>query len=266
MPQLSIVIPAYNEETRLPATLDSVCRFLGQHGKSFEVVVVDDGSHDGTADVVQNYAKANPEVRLVSYQPNRGKGFAVRTGMLAARGDLLLMNDADGSSPIEEIVRLEHAIADGADIAFGSRAKPDPTRVVQAQAHRKFIGNTFNLIVQSLLLPGLYDTQCGFKMFKRAVARDVFSVNRINGFGFDVEVLYIARKRGYKISEIAINWANVEGSKVNVLIDSPKMFIEVLKVTFASWTGMYKPRNIGGRLPGEGLIGVSDRDRDDVAE
>ncbi len=262
MPELSIIIPAYNEESRLPGTLESVSRFLQEHGKSYEIVVVDDGSHDATADVVQNYCANHSEVRLVSYQPNRGKGFAVRTGMLAARGDLLLMNDADGSSPIEEIVRLEDAIAYGADIAFGSRAKPDATRTVQAQAHRKFIGNTFNFIVQSLLLPGLYDTQCGFKMFKRSAARDIFSVNRINGFGFDVEVLYIGRKRGYKITEVAINWANVEGSKVNVLIDSPKMFLEVLKVTFASWVGMYKPQK-RPRLPGEGLIGVSDRDRDD---
>lgn len=263
MPQLSIVIPAFNEENRLPATLDSVSQFLTEQGKSFEIVVVDDGSHDGTADVVQAYSQKNPQVRLVSYQPNRGKGFAVRTGMLAARGDLLLMNDADGSSPIEEMIRLEDAIAGGADIAFGSRAKPDPTRKVQAQAHRKFIGNTFNFIVQSLLLPGFYDTQCGFKMFRRAVARDIFSVNRINGFGFDVEILFIGRKRGYKISEVAINWSNVEGSKVNVLVDSPKMFLEVLKVTFASWLGMYKPGKTG-RLQGEGLMGVSDRDQDDA--
>ena len=264
MPELSIIIPAYNEESRLPATLDSVHEFLEQHGKSFEIVVVDDGSHDRTADVVQRYAAENPEVRLVSYQPNRGKGFAVRSGMLAARGDVLLMNDADGSSPIEELVRLEDAIASGADIAIGSRAKPDTTRKVQAQVHRKFIGNTFNFIVQSLLLPGLFDTQCGFKMFKRAAARDIFSVNRIDGFGFDVEVLFIGRTRGYKITEVAINWANVEGSKVNVLVDSPKMFFEVLKVLLASWTGMYKPGK-KGRLQGEGLIGVSDRDRDDAS-
>lgn len=262
MPELSVIIPAYNEENRLPATLESVHRFLSQSNRSFEIVVVDDGSHDSTAEVVQSYSERKPEIRLVSYQPNRGKGFAVRTGMLAARGDFMLMNDADGSSPIEELVRLEEAIAGGADIAFGSRAKPDPTRKVQAQVHRKFIGNTFNFIVQSLLLPGLYDTQCGFKMFKRNVARDVFSVNRIDGFGFDVEVLYIGRTRGYKISEVAIHWANVEGSKVNVLVDSPKMLVEVLKVAVSSWMGMYRPGK-KSRLQIEGLNGVSDRDRDD---
>ncbi|MBX9723140.1 MAG: glycosyltransferase, partial [Candidatus Obscuribacterales bacterium] len=185
-------------------------------------------------------SKSHPEVRVESYQPNRGKGYAVRHGMMAAKGEAMLINDADGSSPIEEVERLEESLSRGADVAIGSRAKPDESRKVEALMHRKFIGNTFNAIVQSLLLPGFYDTQCGFKLFKRAAARDIFSVNRIDGFGFDVEVLYIAKLRGYKIDEIAINWANMEGSKVNVLVDSPRMLFEVFKVTMSAWFGLYK--------------------------
>ena len=264
MPELSVIITAYNEESRLPRTLASICAFLGERGRSFEVLVVDDGSDDRTTDAVMSYSKAHAQVRVLSYQPNRGKGFAVRTGILAAKGDYLLIDDADGSSPIEEVERLEKAIADGADLAIGSRAKPDDSRTVEALTHRKFVGNTFNFIVQSLLLPGVFDTQCGFKLFKRTVARDVFSVNRIDGFGFDVEVLYIARSRGYKIAEVAINWANMEGSKVNVLVDSPKMFIDVLKVAGLSWLGAYR-RGAKAERPCGGLIDVTDRERDDAS-
>lgn len=240
MPDLSVVIPAYNEESRLPKTLDSIYAFLSSRSKTFEILVVDDGSHDHTTDMVIEYSKTHPEVRVHSYQPNKGKGHAVRAGMLNAKGDLLLIDDADGSSPIEEVERLEDAIARGADIAIGSRAKPDESRKVDALVHRKFIGNTFNAIVQSLLLPGIYDTQCGFKMFKRDIARDIFGVNKIDGFGFDVEVLYIGKIRGYKIEEVAINWANMEGSKVNVLVDSPKMLLEVMKVALSAWFGVYR--------------------------
>lgn len=242
MPQLSVVIPAYNEQSRLPATLESVYQYLMTRGHTFEILVVDDGSHDNTGDLVQSFANEHPGVRLLSYQPNQGKGHAIRAGILSAKGDLVLIDDADGSSPIEEVARLERAITGGADIAIGSRAKPDETREVKALAYRKFIGNTFNMIVQ-LLLPGIYDTQCGFKLFKIDVARDIFSVSQINGYGFDVEVLHIARIRGYQIAEVGINWHNVEGSKVNVLTDSPKMFIEVLRIAARSLAGRYKARS-----------------------
>lgn len=240
MPNLSVIIPAYNEERRLPATLASVHEYLLMLGESFEILVVDDGSLDGTGDVVEDFAAEHSHVRLISYSPNKGKGHAVRVGMLAAAGDFLLIDDADGSSPISEIPRLNDAIAGGADIAIGSRAKPDPERVVKALAYRTYIGNTFNMIVQFLLLPGLYDTQCGFKLFKRAVAHDLFSVAHLDGFGFDVEILFIARLRGYSVSEVAIDWTNVEGSKVNVFFDSPKMLMEVLWIAAGSWFGRYK--------------------------
>ncbi len=240
MTELSVVIPAYNEERRLPTTLDSVYQYLCGIGKEFEIVVVDDGSLDNTAAMVESYAATRPEIRLLSYSPNKGKGHAVRVGMLAARGDLVLFDDADGSSPIHEEQLLNQAITGGSDLAIASRAKPDDNRTVKALPYRKYIGNAFNMIVQCLLLPGLYDTQCGFKMFKREVAHDLFSVAHLNGFAFDVEVLFIARLRGYKVSEVPINWSNVEGSKVNVLLDSPKMLLEVLWIAAGAWFGRYK--------------------------
>lgn len=240
MPRISVIIPAYNEEHRLPATLDSVCDYLKLTDEDFEVLVVDDGSHDRTGEVVESFAAKHPQVRLLSYQPNHGKGHAIRTGILSAKGDVLLIDDADGSSPIEELGRLMTGIESGADIAIGSRAKPDENRKVEALVHRKLIGNTFNAIVQRLLLPGIYDTQCGFKLFKREAAHSIFSLSRIDGYGFDVEVLYIARLRGYRITEVAIDWHNVGGSKVNVLTDSPRMFFEVIKIWLSGATGYYK--------------------------
>lgn len=249
MPQLSVVIPAYNEERRLPSTLESVYAFLSEHYQDFEIVIVDDGSIDHTVDVVDEFARHHDGVRLITYSPNQGKGFAVRKGVLNAKGDLILIDDADGSSPIEEVTRLEEAIALGADVAIGSRNKPDPSRVVKTHLHRKYIGNTFNLIVQSLLLPGIYDTQCGFKLFKKSVAQDIFSVSVLNGFAFDVEILYISRLRNYRIEELAINWTNVAGSKVNVVVDSLLMFLEVIGITGRKWLGMY--RRLPPPKPGE---------------
>ncbi len=236
-----MIIPAYNEEARLPRTLDSVYTYLSNRGLAFEIIVVDDGSIDHTVQEVESFAENRPNVRVIQYAPNQGKGYAVRTGMLAASGELVLFNDADGASPIEEIEKLEKSIANGADVAIGSRAKPDKTRTIKALASRKFIGNTFNLMVQSLVLPGYHDTQCGFKLFRHKVSQDIFSVSRLNGFAFDVEVLYIAKIRHYRVDEIAINWTNIDGSKVNVLTDSPKMLIELLKVAVGAWFGKYKP-------------------------
>lgn len=247
MPEISVVIPAYNEALRLPSTLDSVHRYLFDNYGAFEIIIVDDGSQDGTMAVVEEFAKHHDGVRLLAHTPNQGKGYAVRHGMLAATGDVVLFNDADGSSPIEEVARLHEAIKNGADIAIGSRNKPDPQTKVEALPHRKLIGNTFNLIVQTILLPRIFDTQCGFKLFKRAVAQDVFALAQLDGFAFDVEVLFIGRCHGYKIEELAINWKNVEGSKVNVIVDSMKMFLEVLSIRLRSWFGLYKRRETASK-------------------
>jgi len=240
MPYLSVIIPAFNEERRLPPTLQSIHEYLMQRGVSFEILIIDDGSTDHTIETVQEFGKHHDGVRLISYAPNQGKGYAVRTGMLAATGDYLLLDDADGSSLIEELERLEEAVRSGANIAIGSRNMPEVGTKIDALQYRKYIGNTFNTIVQSLLLPGIRDTQCGFKLYKHEAAQDVFSVSSQNGYAFDVEVLFIARIRGYKITEVAINWHNVEGSKVNVVVDSAKMFLEVVRIAFGAFFGRYK--------------------------
>lgn len=242
MIDLSVVIPAYNEESRILPTLESVHAFLNKNFPAFEIIVVNDGSRDSTSQVVTEFAKHHEGVRLIAYEVNKGKGYAVRVGMLAASGNLILMNDADGSSPIQEVLRLKEAMENGADIVIASRAKEDPTRVVKALAYRTYMGNTFNSIVQWLLLPGLKDTQCGFKLFKRPVAQDIFSCSRIDGYAFDVEVLYIAKCRNYKIVEIAIDWTNVTGSKINVLVDSAKMLFQVIKVKANSVSGHYRQK------------------------
>lgn len=239
MPQLSVIIPAYNEEMRLPATLSSVHEFLSQRKEPFEIIIVDDGSRDGTASIVRKFQAQHQGVNLISYKPNQGKGHAVRTGMLAAGGDLLLLNDADGASPISELPRLEEAIAKGASVAIGSRAKPGADTRVNALAHRKHIGNTFNFIVQSLVVPGIYDTQCGFKLFKREAGRELFAVSRLTGYAFDVELLYLARLKGLEIAEIPINWTNITGSKVNLLSDPLKMLIDILKIVVRRHSGEY---------------------------
>jgi dolichyl-phosphate beta-glucosyltransferase len=206
---------------------------LRTRGKSFEIVVVDDGSFDGTASLVGEFSADNREVRLISYEQNRGKGFAVRTGVLSATGDVVLVNDADGSSPIEELERLERAINSGADIAFGSRNMQQPDAKTETRFDRKHIGNLFNLIVQFLLLPGIRDTQCGFKLFGRHAAQDLFKRSTQDGFAFDVEILLLARLRHYKVTEVPINWHNVDGSKVSVFHDGLKMLLQVLRIAIA---------------------------------
>jgi dolichyl-phosphate beta-glucosyltransferase len=242
MPALSIVIPAYNEQRRLPVTLDSVHGFCTEQLLDFELIIVDDGSKDGTRLVVEEFAKHHDGVRLISYQPNQGKGHAVKVGVLAAKGDFVLLDDADGNASIEEIVRLRESIDNGADVAIGSRAKPAGGTVVKALAYRTFMGNTFNRIVQSLLLPGIHDTQCGFKLFKSKAAHDIFSASKIKGFAFDVEILYLARLYHYKIAEVPVNWHNVPGSKVNVVTDSIKMLGEVFRIFIYSLAGSYKQK------------------------
>lgn len=240
MLDISVVIPAYNEENRLPATLESVYEYLKSSGKSFEILIVDDGSQDKTAAVVESFAKHAEGVRLLTYSPNQGKGYAVRTGILSCLGATILIDDADGSSPISELSKLEQAVGNGFDIAIGSRAKLSTTTKVTALSYRKFLGNTFNAIVQALLLPGMLDTQCGFKLFRRKAAMEAFSQARLKGYGFDVETLYIARIHGYKIEEVPINWNHVDGSKVNVVFDSACMFFEILGIAFSAVLGRYK--------------------------
>lgn len=250
MPHLSVIIPAYNEEKRLPSTLESVHNFLSESDHDFEIIIVDDGSNDNTKAVVNDFAGSHCSVRLIAHSPNMGKGYSVREGMLKAEGEFLLLDDADGASPIAEVSRLMKAIEAGADVAIGSRAKPGDETVVKALSHRKHIGNTFNMIVQSSLLPGIQDTQCGFKLFKREVAKELFSIARLNRYAFDVEILYLARFKGYEIAEVPINWTNIEGSKINLVTDPLNMLFEIGKVILWRVCGSYgklsKPKQISG--------------------
>lgn len=239
--ELSIVVPAYNEEARLPKTLLSTYEYLHSRGLSYEILVVDDGSSDDTGHVVKQFESLTPTVRLLTYPKNRGKGYAVRFGVLNARGHLVLFMDADGSTPIEEIERLEAAIAAGAHIAIGSRARYSRDTGVKTVWYRKFIGRTFSAIVNVLILPGIADTQCGFKLFLRPAAQLIFRRQQQERFSFDVEVLYLARRAHLRIAEVPVNWANVPGSKVSIARDSLLMLRDVVGMRIRALLGGYTP-------------------------
>lgn len=223
--ELSVVVPAYNEELRLPPTLIEMIDYLDARRRGYEIIVVDDGSTDGTSGVVGRFEKIRPQVRLIKLARNCGKGHAVRTGMLNAKGKMVLFADADGSTRFQDLELLEREISSGAGVAFGSRALASQSTRVKAIWYRKIIGRVFNFFVNTLLLPGVKDTQCGFKMFSREVAESLFSKQTIDGFNFDVEVLYLARKSGVKSIEVPVNWRSMPGSKVNLALDSAKMLL-----------------------------------------
>jgi len=233
---LSVVIPAWNEEARLPETLRRVVGFLSERGAAFEVLVVDDGSTDGTAAVVEGFG--SPSVRLRRSGENRGKGHAVRTGMLEARGDRRLMSDADLSTPIEDLVKLEDAFARGAQVAIGSRAVPGANVEVRQGAFREGMGRLFNLAVRGLLLPDLRDTQCGFKLFSARAAQAAFSPSRLEGFCFDVEVLVAARARGFSIVEVPVTWRNDAATRVG-LLKGAQAFADLLGIRRRRDRGAY---------------------------
>lgn len=230
---LSVVIPAFNEEKRLPFTLVDTLDFLEKQRYLFEIIIVDDGSFDGTCEVVNRFVRMGKPVNLISYKPNQGKGNAVKTGALAAVGNQILLADADGATPIAELKRLEMAIQNGADIAIGSRAVKSEETKIETAWYRRFLGQAFNRVVNLIAVPGIRDTQCGFKLFTNSAARFLFSKQRSNGFSFDVEILYLAQKSGMQIAEVPINWHNVPGSKVNLVADSIRMFRDVCR--FKAW-------------------------------
>ncbi len=224
----SVVIPAYNEAERLPAYVLEVIAFFEGRGEPYEVIVVDDGSRDGTRDAVRELQAAHPRLRLITLPQNRGKGHAVRVGMVNARGGFRLFADADGATPIGELRRLLPALRAGADVVIGSRALADPAVSVEARAHRVWAGRVFNWLVARLGLSGITDSQCGFKCFRAPAAEDLFRALRTDGYGFDVELLLLAQRRRYRIAEVAINWADQPGSKVKVLTDGPRMLWQIL--------------------------------------
>ncbi|MBI5086518.1 MAG: glycosyltransferase family 2 protein [Acidobacteria bacterium] len=241
MRSLSIIIPAFNEERRLPATLETVRAFLAGRALDFvEVVVVDDGSSDSTAEIVRQSSAADPRVRLLQNPGNRGKGYAVRHGMQEARGEWILFTDADLSAPIEELEKLQAAVEkEGAAGAIGSRALNRKLVGKHQSFFREFSGRVFNLAMR--LVTGLpyRDTQCGFKMFSREAAGVIAARQQSDGFGFDVEILYIARKHGLRVVEVPVRWFNVEGTKVS-LWNGISAFADPLRVRWNDIKGLYR--------------------------
>ncbi|MEO6058113.1 MAG: dolichyl-phosphate beta-glucosyltransferase, partial [Gemmatimonadales bacterium] len=199
-PDLTMVIPAYNEESRLEPTLRSYLGYCRTAQRSAELIVVDDGSEDDTSQVVEQLAEEYPELRLIRLAENQGKGYAVRSGVVNARGKLVLFADADGATPIGELARLEEALAAGADVAIGSRALDGTGVRVKARLYRRVIGRAFHSLVEALTVRGIRDTQCGFKLFRGTVAHDLFARMRMRRFSFDVEVLMMAQRQGYRIA------------------------------------------------------------------
>jgi len=234
---LSIVIPAYNEERRLPGTLEAIADHLKGQAYTAEIIVVENGSTDRTADVVREFAGQHPAARLL-ISPRRGKGLAVKVGMLAARGAYRFLCDADLSMPIEELVRFVPPALEGYGVAIGSREARGARRYDEP-LYRHMMGRVFNGLVKLVAVPGLEDTQAGFKCFTAAVAQDVFTFQTMEGFGFDVEVLFIARKRGYRIVEVPIQWYYRADSRVRVVSDTLRMFRDVLMVRWNNLRGIY---------------------------
>ncbi|MBM3727803.1 MAG: glycosyltransferase family 2 protein [Acidobacteria bacterium] len=242
MNTLSIVIPAYNEEARLPATIERVAEFLAQGPwDATEILVVDDGSRDGTVRAVQEYQKKLPGLRLLRNPGNRGKGYSVRHGMLEARGQWVLFSDADLSAPIEEMAKLmEAARREGAQVVIGSRALDRSLIGVHQTGFREWAGRIFNLCVRLIVRLPFADTQCGFKLFSAKAASEIFRRAQVDRWGFDPELLFIARKLGFKTVEVPVRWNHAEGAKISVFRDSARMFYDVARVRWFQFKGFYK--------------------------
>lgn len=242
-PIYSIVIPAYNEARRIPATLESVVSWIRAKRWYAEVVVVNDGSRDRTVEAVRAFAEGAPEVRLVENPGNRGKGYSVRHGMLDALGDVVMFTDADLSAPMEEAQGLFDAIAGGADIAIGSRWLESTRQTIRQPLYRQFFGRCFNLVTRAVMGLPFADTQCGFKAFTRAAAQTVFQLQTIEGWGFDPEILFIATKRGLRIKEVPVSWAHDERTQISYLEDGARMLQDLAHVRWNALMGRYD-RNV----------------------
>lgn len=235
----SIVIPAYNEGQRIAATLDKILSYIAQEHWRAEIIVVNDGSRDNTPEIVLGCAKQNPSVRLVENPGNRGKGYSVRHGMMEATGDMLLFSDADLSSPIYEAPKLFAAIGAGADVAIGSRWLQRELQTERQPFYRQLFGRVFNLLLRVILGLRFKDTQCGFKAFTRHASQEIFSRQQIERWGFDPELLFLAKKLGLRVAEVPVEWAHDERSKINPLKDGTRMFLEMLTIRWNDLTGKY---------------------------
>jgi dolichyl-phosphate beta-glucosyltransferase len=238
-PFYTIVIPAYNEEARLGATLERVLAFVNEQSWDAEVLVVDDGSTDQTAEIVRSYAERDSAVRLLENPGNRGKGYSVRNGVMNARGAIILFTDADLSSPIEESQKLLAALDAGADIAIGSRWLRGELQRQRQSLARQVLGRAFNQFLRILLRLDFKDTQCGFKAFRRSAARAVFPPQKIGGWGFDAEILFLARRFGFQVAEVPVVWAHCDGTRINPIADGLSMVTETMRIRWYALSGAY---------------------------
>ena len=239
-PYVSVVIPAYNESQHLPKSLEAIEHYFNIRNLTREILVVDDGSQDDTVQVVSELTNRITGLKVLANGRNRGKGFAVRRGMLEAAGNLILMSDADQSSPIEEMDKLLPPIQNGqTDIAIGSRALKESQIDLHQPFYRERLGCFYNDLIQLFVLRGIKDTQCGFKLFRREVARDVFPRMKLDGFAFDVEVLFVAQKLGYRISEIPITWRNDPDTRIRLLRHGSKMLADLFRIRWNDYKGTY---------------------------
>jgi glycosyltransferase involved in cell wall biosynthesis len=241
--QYSIVIPAYNEQARIAATLAGVLACVQRNGWAAEVLVVNDGSTDKTAEIVRAIAAENPAVRLVENRRNRGKGYSVRNGMLQARAPVVMFTDADLSSPMEEAELLFSALEAGADVAIGSRWLERKRQTLRQPLYRRFFGRCFNACTRLVMGLPYADTQCGFKAFRREAVRPIFTRQRIERWGFDPEILFIARKQGYRVREVPVTWGHDARSRISYLRDGLQMLREIASVRWNSLTGVYRREN-----------------------
>jgi len=240
-PFFSIVIPAYNEEHRLPSTLEQLFHFLENQPFASEIIVVENGSDDRTFEIAQQFADKQKNVHVLRSE-QRGKGLAIQRGVLAASGEYIFMCDADLSMPVEEMSHFIPPELEGVDIAIASREAPGSIRYNEPY-YRHFTGRVFNTLIRLLVLPSLQDTQCGFKCIRAQVARDIFPYQTLTGWAFDVELLYIARHHGYQIVEIPIDWYFNADSKISVVRDSLRMFLDLLRIRRNAHRGLYDPKS-----------------------
>jgi dolichyl-phosphate beta-glucosyltransferase len=252
-PGYSIVIPAFNESTRLGATLEKVLAYVHARGWDAEVIVVNDGSHDNTADIVRAFSAKDPALRLVENPGNRGKGYSVRNGMLNARGGIVFFSDADLSSPIEEAPKLLQALEAGADIAIGSRWLRAETQTQRQPLHRQVFGRIFNLMLRVALGLKFKDTQCGFKAFRQPAVRAIFPLQKVERWGFDPEILFLARKFKFKVQEIPVVWGHSGGTRIHPLVDGSRMVMEMLRIRWYDLTGKYNGNGTPTSHPAKSL-------------
>ena len=246
-PRYSIIVPAYNERARIGGTLEQILQHLKQNGWAAEVVVVDDGSRDETFNLVSRFALDHPQIRVIQNPGNQGKGYAVRNGMLNARGEVLLFTDADLSSPISEAAKLFTALENGADVAIGSRWIDPSLQFVKQSLKRRALSRIFNLFLRIVLQFPYRDTQCGFKAFSRRATEVIFPQQQVTRWGFDPEILFLAHRSGLKVAEVPVRWGHDERSKIHPIRDGLRMAADAMRVRWFALSGKYQKASMSHR-------------------